>query len=448
LSFCRFHPLVKADRYCEYCDSRYCDACGDESTLLHNPEAEQLCLVCESRLAPLNNESSVPPFWRVLHEIYLYPSSLSAVMVIVLTAFLTALFGSATLLLIFPTLIIIHYCFACLRSTAQGRMEPPDFEKSIEGSISPIFFVFIVIFVALFIVGLTDSALGTGFAILIGLLFICVLPAAILVIAIEEQLLPALNLGRLMAIVSATGTSYFVALLFILIMFFSLASLQYALVLDDSSFLGVFLQSLIGNYYNVVIFHILGYLIYQNQHEFGSFVNTSKQETVFRGEEELNNAKIEALVKAGRYSAALELSKHQIKLSNAPMWQWQRCLRLLLATQSNKSLQAFSDVYFPKLRSFDKHDAMAEAYIEMRQRLPAIHIKEPSIQLEIADALMDIGKYKYVVLLLRQFHKTSSDRANLTRAFGILAKAYRKIPGQSKNADIFDRQVRLMTENN
>lgn len=447
MTSCRFHPLVEAERYCDFCSGSYCEGCSDESPLLSSPDANHLCFVCSSSLTPLRNTSATPPFWRVLRSIYLYPSSLSAVIVIVLTSVFSALFVSTPLLWIFPSLIITHYCFACLRSTALGRLEPPDFEKSIEGSISPIFYVIVVIFIALTIVGLAQSVLGDGFAILIGLFFICVLPAGILVIAIEEKLSPALNLSKLIAIVSTTGTSYFVTLLFIMLMFFSLATLNYAMGLDVNSFFGVFVQSLIGSYYNVVIFHILGYLIFQNQHKFGSMVDKPRTKAVVRPDQELVNVKIESLVKAGQYAAALSLCSHQVKSTDATMLQWERCFKLLLISESNSRLPSFFDAYSKKLRALDRYDALAEAYLKIRQRKPDFEIKEPSVQLELADALIDIGKYKHVIHLLRQFHKTNKDRRQLSKAFGLLSLAYGRIPGQSEIAAMFERQQKLLSVN-
>ena len=443
MSYCRFHPTSDAKQHCDHCHADYCENCCDESDLQRDVHAELRCFVCQSGLTPLEISTSVQPFWRVLDDIYRYPLSTAPLIVISLAAFLTTTFSDYRFFLIMPTVAVVLYCFSCLRNTALGQKQAPDVEKSFEGSISLIFYVFIIMLLAGLVTSLAGSTLGVAFEILVGIICVAVLPAAVLVIVIDERLLPAVNPIRLMSIVSTMGVSYFVMLIFILIMLSSMGILSAVFELSDNSFF-IFIQAAIGNYYSIVVFHIMGYLVYQNHYQLNFQTKTQKVKSLGRTRNKHLNAKIGVLIKSGQYVQATELCKQQVKTSEATLWQWTRCFKLMCVDDMDKSMQNFSSHYFSKLEAQQQYDTLADAYIRIKKRLPEFEIKDPKMQLTIAQGLLEIGRYKFVVVLLKDFIKTNREPGKIKQAIKMLGEAHNQIPGNKKSAAFYQAQYQRL----
>jgi len=270
---CKFHPLELAKNYCEFCDAAYCEACSDEAAAgvvrSRANRAEHNCFVCSKALEPIESSELIPPFWGRLPEVYRYPLNTQAIITLIVVSFVSAFLGNAVLFLIIPFAAMILYSFACLRETATGSLEAPGIEVCFENSAAPLVYVVIAFVVLGYGTYKVFEYFGLGFGLMASAFFILATPAIVIIIAVEEKLLPALNPGELFSVMRATGISYFVMLLFIIIM----TSSVYALVAffggEANTFIANFFQSLISNYYTVVTFHIMGYLVYQNQYALG-----------------------------------------------------------------------------------------------------------------------------------------------------------------------------------
>ena len=443
MTYCTFHPLKEAKHQCVKCHKDFCLVCSNELDESQQGRfaSSYYCFICDSKLDSLEDESNVPPFWRNLNQIYRYPSSIAAILVIIVTSAISAI-TSFSIFSIIPTVIIMHYCFACLRTSAKGDMQAPDFENCFEGSISPFFYLLIIFFIGSSFIGLVSFLLGTGFGIIAGLFCLLALPASVITLSIEERLFPALNPGRIAAVISVMGSSYFFAFLFIIMMFSSVGAVSY-LIGYTSSALNLFFLSAVSNYYNIVIFHILGYLVYQNASKLGVDSKKVDSDKQVRSHEQRLNANIEALIMAGDYAKAIELTSKQIKSGEASLLQWQRCLRLLLAGGSDKNIEAFAERYFAKLESDQQTQSMADDYIAIKKRLKKFDPKNFEHKLSIAQSLMEIGRYKYVVLLLQNFLQTSKDKEQINASVKLLGESYSKLPGQEKRAAFYQQQARM-----
>jgi tetratricopeptide (TPR) repeat protein len=437
MSHCQYHPLKTAIRTCENCDHNYCDACSDESALRHNPNADYACFICGFSLLNLKAESEVEPFWRRLGDIYLYPMSVSALIVLVLTAFLAASFSQLGILQLLPEIAISLYSFACLRETAHGNMKAPGVEACFEGSIKPVISVVFVMVFAIFSSIKIFDVFGTGLGILAVFFYVVTLPAAILVIAIEGDFFPAINPHRLMTVVSATGTSYFVMLIFLFIMLGSVGLLSSFVFSEQLTSFSIFTQSLISNYYGIVTFHILGYLVYQNRYKLGFEGQSNITAPDIRDDAEWLNAKLEVLIKSGDYKAAIDLAKQQVAASNSQLWQWSRCFKLMCTGKSFKELGAFAPKYFDKLALFRHDDELADSYVMLKKRIRDFQFTDPERCMTVAHSLFDLGQYPYVVDMLSDFHERDADDALINDSLKMVRDSYQKMPGKEKNAQFF-----------
>jgi hypothetical protein len=436
---CKFHPLDLAINHCQRCDADYCEPCSDESAALEATRTradivDHKCFVCGGALERRQGSQSIEPFWSRLPEIYRYPFNIEAVSALLIVSLITAFLGSSGLLLILPSIAMMLYSFACLRETAMGNLKAPGFEACFEGSIAPVFYVLIVI-IALGFGAFSAYGLGLGIGILATTFYVLALPAAIIIIAVDEELLPALNVVALFTVMRATGISYFVMLLFIIIMMSSVFALMSFFGGEADSFLGILLQSLIGNYYSVVIYHIMGYLVYQNQDALGFKIKAKRAELSDRSESDRIKMHIETLTKAGDYDAAQKVAAKQLQSSGATLWDWSRAFTLTcVATPSDRAARMFND-YASKLESAGEIDKLADAYLQLKKHQPKFVIKDHQQRLFVANSLFDMGQYPPVVNMLHLFHQESDNSSQVTRALKLLSDSLSSIPGREKLAN-------------
>ncbi len=437
---CKFHPLDPAMNYCDNCEANYCEACSDESaarahTRSRADQFDHRCFVCGRGLTRLIGSQAIPPFWTRLSEIYRYPITIQALSALVVVSFFTALLGNSSFLLIAPSVAMMMYSFACLRETTKGNLEAPGLEACIEGSIGPVFYVIIAFIANIAAVVNAFNYFGTGVGILVSVFFGLAMPAVIIIIASEEKLAPAMNPLALFSVMKATGASYFVMLLFIIIMVSSVAALQSLFYEVSASFFGILLQSLIANYYGVVIFHIMGYLVYQNQQALGFKTSIEGRSSVARPEIDRIKSQLEVLIKAGEYQNAGDLASKQLKQPGATLWDWSRAFSLICVSGPNDKAKVMFNDYANKLESAGETDKLATAYLQLKRRQPKFVIKDHEQRLFVANTLFETGQYSQVVNMLHKFHQESDDNKRIIRALKLLSESLLSIPGREKLAN-------------
>lgn len=436
---CKFHPLDSAMNHCEFCDADYCEFCSDESAALavtrtRADKVDHKCFICAAPMQPLQSSQRIEPFWSRLPDIYRYPFNLDAVSALLIVSLITAFIGNSSLLLIIPSIAMMLYSFACLRETAKGNLKAPGIEACFEGSIAPVFYVLIVV-LALGFGAFLAFGLGLGFGILALTFYILALPAAIILIAVEEKLLPALNILALASVMKAAGISYFVMLLFIVVMISSVFALMSLFGGEANSFLGILIESLIGNYYSVVVYHIMGYLVFQNQEALGFKTIDREVKASIRSASQRCQAHVEALIKAGDYDKAQEVASKQLLERDATLWDWSRAFTLsCVATPSKKTEQMFND-YARKLGEAGEIDKLADAYLQLKKHQPTFVIKDHEQRLAVANSFFETGQYPKVVNMLHLFHQESTNREHVIRALKLLSESLLSIPSRAKLAE-------------
>ena len=345
------------------------------------------------------------------------------------------------------------YSFACLRQTAKGKLKAPGYEACFEGSVAPVFYLLIAFFVLGIGVYFVFAYLGLALGIAASVFFTLAIPAIVIIIAVEERLTPALNPAQLFKVMRSTGISYFVMLLFLLIMMSSVAAISSVIGSEADSFIGVFIQALISNYYWLVTYHIMGYLVYQNQDELG-FEGSETNEprsTSIRSDTQRSKAQLELFIKAGFYDKAHKLAVRKLGEPDASIWDWSRAFSLICASspsdlRDSKTRKFFFD-YARELEACDDHDTLAQAYVTLKKQQPEFVIDNHDQLLFVAQSLFDTGQYTHVVNMLHLFHKQSEDRDLVTRALKLLKDSFSSIPGREKLANQYATLYELQLNN-
>jgi len=216
----------------------------------------------------------------------------------------------------------------------------------------------------------------------------------------------------------------------------------------DASVYSRFFQSLISNYYSIVIFHIMGYLVYQNGFQLGFNLHAGDSGVQQRSNDQLLENKIEVLIKAGHYSSALEYCERQIRTTQHDnLLQWERCFHLMFATSKSNTLIEFANKFLDKLSTREQTEKMAEVYLKVKANEKDYVPKSHAFRLLIAQELNELGKNKTAVNLLNRFNDNCKDTSQIIQSCKILGDALARIPGQEARAASYRKQYDLLSSN-
>jgi len=436
---CKYHPLETANYFCEHCQINLCNTCTNEDPITQNNNAQRQCLFCDSALDELEHTSDIEPFWQNLKAVYLYPISISGITIMTIIALITAMAQNSLIALLLSPLLLLYYCNLCLEKTAHGKMTPPDFDEFFEINSTSFIGIFIVVILITIFVSMLASFFGEILAGIVLLFFIIAFPASIMTVAIDKNLSNAINPVELISIVKSTGKSYLMMCVFSLIMASSLALTEGMFISESPSFMTFFITSLISCYYTVIIFHIMGYIVYQNRRNLNFSIKDKKSETQIRSPKKRQQDHIETYIKAGYFAKAGQLSLKSIEEKDASLWELKRCFTLMLIRRDEKKVSEFLNTFFDQLYNKNQLDLMAESYIKATKRLPDYRPKNHTVWLSIGQTLLDIGHYKTSVSLLKNFHKISKDKSHISQSYDLLSQGLSKIPGYEKKAVQFKK---------
>ena len=217
---------------------------------------------------------AIVPFWNRLREIILYPAHGASMANIVVLALCTLVVFlpfkiMALVLLLLVNVAMYRYAFECLRATANGQLTPPEggflstTDKSLGWKLIGLLFI-IGVLAGVGIV-LFGPRLGIVWLLFLGL---C-MPAAVMVLAMEESVGAAINPGKWFSIIGRIGWSYLAVVGLCLAVLMSEGFGQNLVAKVMPLAVALVAVSLISNYCLVIMFHLMGYLLYQYHDEVG-----------------------------------------------------------------------------------------------------------------------------------------------------------------------------------
>src|SRR5690606_32298231 len=343
-TYCNYHPLAPSRWYCGECFGHFCSTCVPT---LGETRRGAGCPRCHKPLDYLGGSNLAQPFWRRISTFFRYPFAKGPIFLFLLCTLGPLLFQGPIVSLVMGlalSAVQVRYLYAIIDTTASGNINPPAFASAFQGGgqgllIQPFLIIFGAIFFIVFVLHSTGLMLG-----LMALAFtLLVMPAAILILAMERSALAALNPLRQMAIIGAIGWPYFVLYGYLVLMILSLGVVTEFVVTHFEPLLGYPLLGFASTFFMVVIFHMLGYLLYQYQYELGFSADSDEEEATSVNSETLNIMKLAADIdislKEGEYEKAATLLSQDYRRRPHDLNQLDRLLRLLLALKATKPLR-------------------------------------------------------------------------------------------------------------
>ncbi|MGH1486869.1 MAG: hypothetical protein ACRBCI_11655 [Cellvibrionaceae bacterium] len=434
MEYCKYHPLKPATYQCTHCNTKNCDNCIDEA---HNSKTER-CFICGNEAEDLGARYNAEPFWRRLQESFNYPLNTETVVLIIGVAVLTTAISFLPFALLWQLMLtgaFMKYCFCCLERTSTGSFKAPDITAAYDGGL--IIALQLIAMVAI-IAGILITAniwLGVGFASLLGGVIICCVPAILINFALTESIFDAINPLKVAYLIIAVGLPYGLLLALIMVMLGSVGVIS-EIIGNNFSFLALSLQSAASNYYTIVIFHLMGYMIFQYQEQLGFIArDDDDQSSRQRSNAERTLAKISVHIKEGQYDKATILFQTAMKENPNNKDIYNQCFDFLLAIKDHKLIEDYSTYYFTFLRDVNREDQLTIAYKKILHAHPKYTPISAEDRFMLAQEFKNSGDARTTIKLLNGLPKQYPDFKKLGETYQLIAEALHDIPKMKDKAE-------------
>lgn len=436
MDYCKYHPLAGATHVCRHCAIHQCDKCIDDD----KRRDMSRCFLCGAELESLGAVNTVEPFWRRLPEAFRYPLKGAALGLILGSALLSMLATLmpflvivAVLMYLFAAGAMLKYSFTCLERTALGEMQAPDVTEAYQGGIKLLFKLVFITTVLSAVVGAAGYYLGTGLGGFLLVIAVVSFPVILIRLAQTESVWEALNPLGAFSLILAIGLPYGVLMAFLLIMMSSVGVLHEFIGNLLPAAVSYLLQSIVSNYYTVVIFHLMGYMLFQYQGQLG--YTARDQEQLLRSDTEHQLAKIDVFLKEGHYDKAVTFFYEAFKQFPQDATFFDKYFELLFVCKKEELMADYGTLYLSFLISKKRFDKITVVYKQILLIAPKFTITKPDICVEVARLLKQQGDAKIAAKLLNGMHKVFPDYAGLGRAYLLLAECFNDLPGMQSHSE-------------
>ncbi|WP_049629515.1 hypothetical protein [Cellvibrio sp. pealriver] len=436
MNYCKYHPLDGATYSCPQCNIHQCDQCVDDE------HKGARCFVCGSVLESLGSGNTVEPFWRRLPEAFKYPLNSASMSLIVITSILSVvatlipfLFILAIVLYLFAVGSLMKYSFTCLERTAMGEMKAPDVMDAYQGGIKLLLQLVLMTIVLVVVVGVSYHYLGMAFGGLIGFLVALSLPAILIRFAQTENMFEAMNPFAAIALMAAIGLPYGLLIVFMLIMMTSVGVLHewIGTLFPAMSYL---LQAIISNYYTIVMFHLMGYMLFQYQEQLGYSARSDEDdEKSERTDIERMRANIMVHLKEGDYEQVVTLYYQAFKRFPNEASFFEQFFDLLYVCKKTALMEDYGLVYLEFLSRKKRFDKLTSTFKQILFLSPNYLPASASMRVQLARLFKQNGDLKMAVRLLNGMHKQFADFDGLPDAYVLLSEVLAELPGMQLQAE-------------
>ncbi len=439
MDYCKYHPLDGATYFCRQCNIHQCDRCvNDEKNKRHTLH----CFVCDAVVESLGSANTVTPFWRRLKEAFKYPLNSSAMSLIVITSIMSVvavlmpfLFVISIVMYLFAAGAMLKYSFTCLERTAMGEMKAPDVMEAYQGGIKLLLQLILITIVMSVFAGLAAYYVGVTLGGILGVIAVVSFPAVLIRFAQTESMFEALNPLAAIALMAAIGLPYGLLIVFMLIMMTSVGVLHEWIntILPAGAFL---VQSIISSYYMVVMFHLMGYMLFQYQQELGYSARSDEDdEQPERSDLERMTAKMDVLLKEGDYEQLVGLYYQAFKQFPNEANFFDRFFDLLYVCKKSALMADYGLTYLEFLLRKKRFDKLTATFKQIMLLVPDYLPDSPAMRVQLATFLRQQGDLKLAVKMLNGMHKLYPEFADLPAAYTLLAECLNDLPNMQTQAE-------------
>ncbi|RKZ37764.1 MAG: hypothetical protein DRQ37_01120 [Gammaproteobacteria bacterium] len=438
-TFCKYHPRTPARFHCEACEADLCIACRKRE----GPPPKDICPTCLKELSSLGIANTITPFWERIPRFFAYPAKIDSLLYIgalsiasVLTAFPLPLI--AFLVAVAITYLILRYGYIILHHTARGNLDPPGVltgspatEKNLPVRQLGIFFVMALMVVA---AALVHQALA--FAVFLGLLFS--VPASVMSLAINGSFPEAVNPAALAQIIGRIGMPYGILYIFLLLLSGGEAAVLQVLEPVLPIWLFFMLGNFISCYFTVIMFNMMGYVVYQYHEELG-FEGVREFDTTedappqpAKSSDPFVN-ELHILLSEGKIDEAKSRLKQRVQ-ADAGEELHAQYHKLLKLNNDKTELARHGGQYVQLLLSSRQSSKAAEIYGDCINADPDFSLNDGRQVYEMAQLVFSSGHYDTALHILNRFAQRFPGHHVIPHAYFLAAKILCENKGQDAQA--------------
>lgn len=349
----------------------------------------------------------IVPFWERLPAISRYPLTSSPLLTLIMYAVLAVLlsklmFGGILRLLVMVA--FFKYAFECLRASANGEDEAPDFGMKVSDHVGVAQIWMQAIFILLLIGGYWAGGY-TGLYIVLGVISLAQ-PGANMSLAIDMNLWHALNPLTWMRVLARIPGPYIGVTLLIFVFQSSQETLTTWVAGAMPRFIAEILIQISVNYTILATFHLMGWLIWQYQEELG--YEPERKIVLKSMRDDPDQALIdraEALTSDGRLTEARDFLAGEIRSRGATPAVHDRYRKLLKALNELPALLEHGRTYISVLLAQDKDKPALELLRECQGLDPGFMPGQPEDVGRLARQAVRLGHTELALRVLAAFPK-------------------------------------------
>lgn len=273
------------------------------------------------------------------------------------------IFGTASLVLVATSMgffgmlgsivlwaVMLKYAFEALKASTQGDLEPPRFsERVISEDIHVVFKQLILFTILFFLFMFFIVPMGTLPSIMFAAAVTLLVPSMIIILAVNDSLMQAINPVYFVGMAIRIGPPYLLMFFFLGLLYAAPAALG-SLIMDClPEWMQVFVVSAAKNYYTLISYHLMGYVMFQYHER----LNYAVDKTAFLQRESVlsDKANPRVLVAGG----PVDSHEAQVLKEARQLTQDGKLDEAIVLIQKRVDIETFSD------------NALAEHYLKLLQ---------------------------------------------------------------------------------
>jgi hypothetical protein len=334
--------------------------------------------------------------------------------------------GLARLLFLVIWLMFFRYAMTVLVLTARGNFNPDQASMHVEGGdhrpLKQVLFIFITIMVGVFIA----LRISPKLALLYALLATLSLPAAIMIIAIEDSLLQALNPMRLFSVMGSIGWPYLLLVLFLLLLQGGDAAVLRVVGPAIPNFIKIPLVMFASMYFLLVMYNMMGYVVYQYHEALGYSVDKSFEEHHEEKTADPNMSPVDRAVAqqvaAGDVQGAITTHLDDMRYEQNDLVKNQKLHKLYLMLGENDKTLPHAKHLLGLLVAEGRADVAYELLVKMKGLAPEFASAEPATVLPLAEIAKRRNNAALALEMLNAFIKQHPKHADVPAVYLLAAK--------------------------
>lgn len=442
--FCKYHPTKQAQFFCPACSDHYCPDCIDEkksgplgTTVLRR------CIRCDSEVEWVGVVDTLEPLTSRISKIFLYgftawPLALNILLSLGDVVFsLPSIYFFLVRLILFA--VLVKYSFSVLRSTARGNLSAPAaWGEAAASDFSPVFKQLLIFFVIGAVSGYVASQAGPALGTVFILISIAFLPAMIILLAASDSLIAALNPMLFGPLAFRVGKDYLLMAVLLAFLFAGPNALRPILEQLPG---GRLLLQFAFNYYMILAYHLMGYVILLHHRDIGYEVSYDdfKDRGVPAGAggktpQQQLLSRVNVMIKEGASDEALTLIQSKIRYEDLTDIGLAECYFNLIKLKKRADL----------LR--DRGPELFRLFYDAKRRKEAADVYAATISVDpsfvpealelytVAGKLAEAGRYKDALNAYSRFIKANPGHDHIVAAYFTSARLLHERLGQPAKA--------------